>query len=163
MAGPAPEMLDDAALFYVPLTKEHLPRVLPIEHEAYPDPWTQGMFHQEIRNGTSHFYLVFHEDTLVAYGGFWLIIDEIHITKLTVAPPYRGRGLGRTLMRFLEASGRAAGGREIRLEVRESNGAARRLYAALGFAEIGVRKRYYTACQEDAIVMAKTLDRPEPG
>lgn len=151
------EMLNLAQLQYVRLKKEHLPLLLPIEHEAYPDPWTQGMFLQETTNAASNFYLVFHHDTLVAYGGFWLILDEIHITKLTVAAPYRTRRLGSTLMEFLESRGREGGGSMIRLEVRESNHAARTLYERLGFSEIGVRKDYYAVEREEAVVMAKIL------
>lgn len=41
------------------------------------------------------------------------------------------------------------------LEVRPSNTAARRLYASLGFKDIGLRKRYYTDTNEDAIIMWK--------
>lgn len=161
MGGPNAETFDPARLRYVRLKKEHLPLLLPLEHEAYPDPWTQGMFLQEITNATSNFFLVFHEDTLVAYGGFWLIFDEIHITKLTVAAPYRARRLGSALMEFLEAQGRDGGGSIIRLEVRESNTVARRLYQRLGFEEIGVRKDYYAIEREDAVVMAKILVPPE--
>ena len=162
MERPAPEMPDPAALRFVSLEKEHVPRLLLLEHESYPDPWTQGMFLQEIHNGSSHFYLAYSGETLVAYGGFWLLLDEIHITKVTVAPPYRARGLGRRLMGFLEHCGWQAGGRVMRLEVRAGNAAARKLYEALGFAEVGVRRNYYLAAREDAIVMAKLLSGPPP-
>lgn len=163
MGGPAPHTIDHAELRFVSIEKHHLSAILPLEHAAYPDPWTQGMFYQEIRNATSHFYLVFEEDTLVAYGGFWMILEEIHITKLTVAPAYRARGMGRRLMGFLERQGWQAGGRVIRLEVRESNAPARKLYEKLGFEEIGIRKNYYTVSPEDAIVMMKNLRLPPAG
>lgn len=155
--------VDVGELRYVRLQKEHLAAIFPLEHEAYPDPWTQGMFLQEIRNATSHFYLAFWGEQLVAYGGFWLILDEIHITKLTVAPAFRGHGLGRVLMGFLEQQGWQAGGRVVRLEVRASNTPARRLYAGLGYQEVGVRKNYYTASREDAIVMARDFLAPPGG
>lgn len=161
MSEPEETVSDPDALRYVPLAKDHVPLLLPVEHEAYPDPWTQGMFLQEIRNGASHFYLVFEGEALVAYGGFWLLIDEIHITKLTVAHTHRRRGLGAALMTFLERHGLSVGGRTVRLEVRESNGAARALYARGGFQEIGVRKKYYAATGENAIVMVKPLSLPD--
>lgn len=149
--------LNPSQLRYVRLQKEHLPEIQLLEHDAYPDPWTQGMFHQEMRNGPSHFYLAFHENALVAYGGFWMILDEVHITKVTVARPWRGQGLGRVFMVFLEARGTEAGGKVVRLEVRESNTPARGLYRNLGYEEIGIRKNYYAVQPEHAIVMVKHL------
>lgn len=157
MGDLASNPVDISRLRYVRLQKEHLPEVLSLEHASYPDPWTQGMFHQEMRNGPSHFYLAFHEDCLIAYGGFWMILDEVHITKITVAPPLRGQGLGRVFMSFLEARGAEAGGKVIRLEVRESNAPARGLYRSMGFEEIGIRKNYYAVSAEHAIVMVKQL------
>ena len=47
------------------------------------------------------------------------------------------------------------------LEVRASNTAAQSLYAAHGFTRIGLRRRYYQAPQEDAVVM-RALLRPAP-
>ena len=158
MGDLASNPVDISQLRYVRLQKEHLPEVLLLEHASYPDPWTQGMFHQEMRNGPSHFYLAFHEDCLIAYGGFWMILDEVHITKITVAPPLRGQGLGRVFMSFLEARGAEAGGKVIRLEVRESNAPARGLYRSMGFEEIGIRKNYYAVSAEHAIVMVKHLE-----
>jgi ribosomal-protein-alanine N-acetyltransferase len=157
MHDSAAESIEPTRLRYVRLQKEHLAEVLVLEHDSYPDPWTQGMFHQEMRNGPSHFYLAFHDDLLVAYGGFWMILDEIHITKVTVGRPWRGQGLGRVFMAFLEARGEEAGGKVIRLEVRESNAAARGLYRNMGFEEIGIRKNYYAVSAEHAVVMVKYL------
>jgi [ribosomal protein S18]-alanine N-acetyltransferase len=48
----------------------------------------------------------------------------------------------------------SAGAKRVYLEVRPSNLAARALYGSLGFAETGVRPRYYG--DEDALLM--TLD-----
>ncbi len=158
MENPPPIAIDADQLRFELLSKDDLPQIRPLENEAYPDPWTQGMFLQEISNGTSHFYLAFYEDELVAYGGFWLILDEVHITKVTVAHARRRAGLGAAFMGFLERLGRKLGGTVVRLEVRESNLAARTLYERAGYEEIGIRKRYYAATGEDAIVMAKLLE-----
>ena len=43
------------------------------------------------------------------------------------------------------------------LEVRQSNIAAQGLYRKYGFEEIGVRKRYYSDNNEDAVIMTKNL------
>jgi len=54
---------------------------------------------------------------------------------------------------------RAAGGRQMFLEVRPSNAPALALYEKAGFATIGRRKGYYPAAngREDALVMRLPL------
>jgi hypothetical protein len=46
---------------------------------------------------------------------------------------------------------------EMWLEVRASNASARALYDSRGFSAVGVRKRYYHAPREDAIVLRADL------
>jgi ribosomal-protein-alanine N-acetyltransferase len=53
--------------------------------------------------------------------------------------------------------GRRRGALNMYLEVRESNDAARRLYASRGFLEIGRRRGYYRRPAEDAIVLRLEL------
>lgn len=152
---------EQAALRFERITREHIPKLLPIEHEAYPDPWTQGMFRQEIESRSSHFYVLHLGDTVVGYGGFWLVLDEAHVTKVTVAEAYRGLGYGRRLMEHLLERSAWLGGASIRLEVREQNEAALQLYSSLGFARIGLRKGYYAKTNENAVVMFRNLEEPE--
>ena len=86
---------------------------------------------------------------------------EVEVLQLAVDGTWRRRGLGRALL----AEGLAAAGRRgattAYLEVRESNAAARDLYARAGFAEIGRRRGYYLD-GEDALVLARTLAMPLP-
>jgi len=144
-------------LEFVPLGIHHIPELLEIENEAYPDPWRQGMFRQEITNATSCFIVAFQEDDIVGYGGFWLLLDEAHITKVTVAAAHRGKGLGHELLVHLLEKARERGATCARLEVREHNAPARRLYERMGFQSVGLRKGYYAITNETAVVMAKNL------
>jgi len=89
----------------------------------------------------------------VAYGGLWMMVDEAHVTSVAVRPDFRGRGLGELLMLALFEIGVRMGARWLTLEVRVSNNVARRLYAKLGFREAGIRPRYYTDNNEDAMIM----------
>lgn len=152
---------EQAALRFERIAREHIPLLLPIEHEAYPDPWTQGMFRQEIESRNSHFYVVQLNDEIVGYGGFWLVLDEAHVTKVTVAEAHRGRGFGRRLMEYLLERSTWYGAASIRLEVREQNDPAIQLYASLGFKRIGLRPGYYAKTNETAVVMFRNLDAPE--
>jgi ribosomal-protein-alanine N-acetyltransferase len=64
-------------------------------------------------------------------------------------------------MDFLLERARAADMRDVFLEVRPSNPVAIRLYEALGFARVGVRKAYYQASggREDAGCIASRSAR----
>ncbi|MBI2431689.1 MAG: ribosomal protein S18-alanine N-acetyltransferase [Candidatus Hydrogenedentes bacterium] len=148
---------EESRLHFLPLRPDHIPHLIEMEHEAYPDPWKHGMFRQEITNATSFFRVVYCDDVLVAYGGFWLMVDEAHITKVTVDRRYRGQGIGHELMMYLLEEAVTRGAHTARLEVRENNYAARRLYERLGFHSVGLRKGYYAKTNETAIVMARTL------
>lgn len=140
--------------------EEHIAAVLRLEEESYTDPWSEGMLRQELTNHASHFYVLLEENTIIGYGGFWLLIDEAHITKLTVAEAFRRKGLGAGLLQFLLRRAIWLGAATVRLEVRESNVAARKLYECTGFKPVGVRKGYYARSNENAIVMLKTLNEP---
>ncbi len=144
-------------LRYVRLAREHVPLLLSLEQEAYRDPWTEGMFYQETHNGASQFFVAYRGESLVGYAGFWFAVDEAHVTKVTVVAKCRRQGLGVALMGFLEEHARSLGARTVRLEVRESNLAARRLYERLGYVQTGLRKGYYTRSKETAVVMSKRL------
>jgi ribosomal-protein-alanine N-acetyltransferase len=84
---------------------------------------------------------------------------EAHLLNLSVAAPWQRRGIGREILEFALRLARDYGARKVILEVRPSNAAALALYAAGGFAEIGVRRGYYPAgdSREDAIVLELTL------
>jgi ribosomal-protein-alanine acetyltransferase len=72
--------------------------------------------------------------------------DEIEILNLAVVPAFRRRGIAKALLDGLPKA-------EVFLEVRESNLAARGLYKAAGFHEVGLRRRYYQNPPEGAVVM----------
>jgi [ribosomal protein S18]-alanine N-acetyltransferase len=90
---------------------------------------------------------------VVGYGGLWLMVDEAHVTSVAVRPEFRGRGLGELLMVCLLETAIGCGVRWVTLEVRMSNTTAQSLYRKLGFRQAGIRPRYYTDNNEDAVVM----------
>ncbi|MEE4236111.1 MAG: GNAT family N-acetyltransferase [Anderseniella sp.] len=64
-----------------------------------------------------------------------------NVHDLAVLPRWRGQGVGRRLLRAVEAEARARGYCKITLEVRADNGAAMALYRRLGFgAGVGARE-----------------------
>ncbi len=90
---------------------------------------------------------------VIGYGGLWLMVDEAHVTSIAVHPDFRGKGLGELLMLALMDVSIRLDARFVTLEVRVSNTVARALYEKLGFRQAGIRPRYYTDNNEDAVVM----------
>lgn len=99
--------------------------------------------------------------SIVGYAGLWLMVDEGHITTIAVHPGFRGRGLGELLLHGLIDRAMAIGARWLTLEVRVSNHVAQQLYRKYTFKEMGIRRRYYSDNDEDAMVMwTDPLDSP---
>lgn len=75
-------------------------------------------------------------DRVLAYGELWEDPEaqEAELARLVVAPPSRGRGVGRALARALAAEAHRRGFTEVWLRVAPANVAARRAYEAAGFA-----------------------------
>ena len=159
MSRPRPEICraESESIRFVPLAEEHIDPIMAIEHEAYAEPWTRSMFYEELRNDLSYFYVAFRGDEIIGYAGFWLVLDEAHITTVVVKRPYRGRGVGRMLMQYLIDKACEVGARIATLEVRVSNEHAIHLYQSMGFHAVGIRKGYYPRTGEDAQVMLLKL------
>ena len=91
--------------------------------------------------------------SIVGFAGLWLMVDEAHITTIATHPGYRGLGLGEFLLVSLIDISYTIGAKWVTLEVRVSNYTAQNLYRKYGFREAGVRHRYYSDNQEDALIM----------
>ena len=82
--------------------------------------------------------------------------DEAEILTLAVLPDQRRQGLARILLEEAARQCEAVGAGTLFLEVATRNEAARALYGAQGFEEIGRRRGYY-ADGDDALVMRRML------
>lgn len=85
---------------------------------------------------------------------------EAELLTLAVAPEAQRRGLGRALVGAFEAAAAARGAEEALLEVAVTNDPAARLYAALGYRQLGRRRGYYARAGKtsvDARVLGKSL------
>lgn len=140
-----------------PMTVEDLPEVVALENAEQPTPWSEQVFGDELEQA-SRVYVV-TGDPIVGFGGMMIIGEEAHITNLLVSATHRRRGIGKSLLAALVEAAIAAGARHMTLEVRSSNLAARRLYASVGLAPVGVRPKYYG--DDDALIMwAHDIDEP---
>ncbi|MQC26808.1 MAG: ribosomal-protein-alanine N-acetyltransferase [Chloroflexi bacterium] len=142
-----------------PMRQADIAAVLKLEQAIFPTPWSKNSYEFEVErnNASDPWVCVVTNATgqvkIAAYVVPWLLVDEVHIANLAVAPEFRRRGLAKRLL--LHVLGRAAqkGAQSARLEVRASNPAAQALYASFGFQVVARRTRYYHDNGEDALLM----------
>jgi ribosomal-protein-alanine N-acetyltransferase len=91
--------------------------------------------------------------SIIGFAGLWLMVDEAHVTTIALHPDYRRQGLGEFMLVSLIDIAYRIGARWVTLEVRVSNYVAQNLYRKYGFREAGLRHRYYSDNQEDALIM----------
>lgn len=133
-----------------------MPAVHAIEQASFTDPWSARDFRECVASDVV-FLVAAAPDGVAGYVIAQDAADEGEILNLAVAAARHRAGIGRALVeRALATLGQRGAGR-VFLEVRESNDAARRLYAALGFGEVGRRRRYYRRPVEDAIVLRAAI------
>ncbi len=149
--------LAQMALFE-PMTLQDIPWVIEVEVRSFPAPWSAEMYRHELLGNPLAAYWVLRPGgevlpPILAYGGYWLLGEEVHILTIAVHPDHRRQGAGQRLLGAMMAQARAAGAVEITLEVRSGNLPAQALYRRMGFVVVGLRKRYYADNGEDALLM----------
>jgi [ribosomal protein S18]-alanine N-acetyltransferase len=147
----------------VPMKRRHLRGVMRIENQVYPRPWSLAVFHSEIgtRDGSRLYVVAKVGATVAGYAGILYTSDDGHITNVAVEPTFHRHKIGTRLMLTLAQQARAAGAKNLTLEVRVSNHGAQDLYRRFGFGPVGIRTKYYENV-EDAIVMwVHDIDTPE--
>jgi ribosomal-protein-alanine N-acetyltransferase len=139
-------------------TSADLPDVVALERACYSDPWPASAFAVLPDNPRVYFAVARGlQGRVIGYVIGWFVVDEGELANLAVAPGDRRQGTGRALLHAMIADAMARGTKELYLEVRESNAAARRLYHSLEFEEVGRRKAYYRSPAEDALILRRTF------
>jgi ribosomal-protein-alanine N-acetyltransferase len=134
-----------------------LDEVTAIERAVYSHPWTRGNFSDSLNAGYQCCTFRMGPQ-LVGYFIMIIAVGEAHLLNLSVAAEHQRQGMGSALLHEALRNAREHGAKHLFLEVRPSNTAALRLYAAFSFRRIAERRGYYPAEQgrEDALVL--TLD-----
>lgn len=86
--------------------------------------------------------------------GLWCVMGEGHIVTIAVRAEERRQSIGELLLLAALEAAREASQDVVTLEYRLSNRPARALYHKYGFNQVGVRARYYSDNQEDAVLMS---------
>jgi [ribosomal protein S18]-alanine N-acetyltransferase len=164
--------------------------VMELEPVLFPDqPWSAETFWAELALGADRLYLVAEEEVtpgdqraaldqrpsapLLGYAGLSCPAGargaDAEVMTIAVAPAAQQQGIGRRLLAALVDGAEKRGAGRLLLEVRADNVAARNLYAATGFDQVGTRAGYYhgsgrdsgTGHGVDALILSLGLsDRP---
>jgi ribosomal-protein-alanine N-acetyltransferase len=94
------------------------------------------------------------DEDITGFAGFWVMVDEAHITSIATREAYRRQGIGELMLQSIIDLAAVKKARIVTLEVRVSNTVAQSLYTRYGFSQVGLRRGYYTDNREDAIVMS---------
>lgn len=135
---------------------EDLDHVMEIENDLISPPWTREGFFTFLLKDENMFFVVEEKGQILGYCSMQTVLDEGDILNVAVTRDRQKEGIGYFLVDSMLMLAAARGIHIVHLEVRESNGSARRLYQRLGFKEDGFRKNYYTEPVENAVLMTKT-------
>lgn len=158
-------------------------QVMEIERESFPTMWPQTAYQRELTNKIARYWVITeagdrmpaederppsgiigtllrrrgqehgrYED-LLGFIGLWLVVGDAHIVTVAVRQSHRRQGIGERLLIAAIETAHTEHQETITLEVRASNEAAQRLYEKYDFQRVGVRKRYYTDNNEDALLL----------
>jgi ribosomal-protein-alanine N-acetyltransferase len=166
-----------------PMTEADINQVTEIERESFPTAWPRTAYRRELANSMARYLVVVdraHEpvpvpeeerhsffdflrrrpeqpptsEYIVGYVGVWLLVDEAHIVAIAVREAYRRQGIGELLLADAIELALNHHQEVVTLEVRQSNLSAQALYEKYRFLRVGVRRRYYSDNNEDAIIMS---------
>ena len=128
-----------------------------LEKASFSKPWSEESLRELLGSDRAAVLGVFEEGELLGYSVLEWVLDEGSLTNIAVAPQMRRRGYASKLMEETVSLAKEKNMSFIFLEVRVSNESAVSLYKKYGFEDVGVRKNYYSAPTEDALLMTLTL------
>ena len=144
-----------------PATPADIPALLVLDRSCPSAAhWTEAQYHDLFAGSQSLNRLVLLVESHIPHQspnilGFLVarhLAPEWELENIVVAASARRKGIGARLLDALLSQTKATDSAAVFLEVRESNTAARALYAKAGFEETGRRKSYYANPPEDAIL-----------
>ena len=124
-----------------------------MEEKIFNDPWVKKDIFSYICSDTGMCFSALDESGVVGYIIGRKIPPEGEIYRIAVREDKRQRGIGYRLLSYAMKTERGSGVETVFLEVRSKNTAARALYLAYGFKEMGIRRNYYQNPQDDAVIM----------
>ncbi len=164
--------MTSTALVFEAATLEDLAALVALEARCHSHPWSQGGLRDALVPVAGEGAVLVlrapwtppdEHRGIRAYCAIQIVAGEAHVHNLAVLPAARRHGLARRLLTLTLEIAARKGARAVHLEVRAGNTAARALYRAMGFREVGTRHAYYSAPVEDAVLLSRAdLEPPGP-
>lgn len=140
------------------MTLEDIPEVAALEAQCFSQPWSEKGFADALKQPDNIFLVAETRDGMIAaYCGLYAAADEGEITNVAVSESMRHMGIGFAVVGEILNRAKRRGIQKVFLEVRQSNGNARKLYEKAGFTDCGVRRNFYQLPREDAVVMCADI------
>ena len=140
------------------MTMEDGAAVAEMEHQLFPDAWSEKSVLETLEQPDTICLMAEKAGRAAGYLLAYTVAGEVEIARIAVAKELQRQGVARTLLDELETLCKSRGVRKILLDVRAGNAAARALYTKAGFAEDGIRQRFYDDPTEDAVLMSRTVE-----
>lgn len=128
-----------------------------LEQMNFQDAWTCKGILETYAQPQSFITVAEEDDEIIGYCIIYFVLDEAEIARIAVHPQKQHKGVGRKLLDYTCKVSREKNICRLMLDVRESNKAARKFYERYGFAEDGIRKKFYEKPTEDAILMSRQI------
>ena len=126
-----------------------------LERECFSDPWSQESVLTSLASPLYYCRVAEQAGRIEAYLIASVVLGEGELLRIAVRPEGRCRGYGGLLIRTMLSDN--PGVTLWRLDVRESNHTAQRLYEKYGFKAVIRRRDYYEKPTEDGIMMIREV------
>jgi ribosomal-protein-alanine N-acetyltransferase len=138
-----------------------LEEIMFIERNCFAAPWSEHSIRSELLSRYAYCTVADLDGKAVGFCILHELEDEGEILNIAVLEEYRGKGIGKRLLRDALEYAENCGILKMFLEVRKGNKTARSMYGGAGFEEISIRKNYYTQPLEDAVIMMREAKKQE--
>ena len=143
---------------YRTMKKEDIAEVFLIDQACFKHNWSSDSYQKEMDNILATYLVALDEDKIIGFSGYWLIVDEAHITNIAVLKAYRKKGVGQALLDRMREMSRDLGCDKMTLEVREDNYPAISFYEKNDFVTEGIRLDYYGKNSHALIMWRRTYE-----
>lgn len=139
------------------IQKCDIPQIAKIEQDCFSQCWSENAIMQSLDIDNNIMLCAASNDTVCGYIFADFVLDEVNLNRIAVDIDYRRKGIAAELLKAL-FDNTADFAQKVMLEVRKSNIAAISLYERNGFETVGMRKNFYQAPLEDAVLMTKFFE-----